>query len=453
MASIKRENIALLNDKLTVTLTQEDYLKEYENSLKKHAKTANIPGFRKGMVPAGLIKKMYGQSVFTDEILKKVEKELNFYLSNEQVEIFAQPLPLDSQLANLDFTQPGQYDFTFEIGLKPSFELDTKKIKVKKYKVDVTDEMIQNEVERIQTRNGKMTEPETATSEENILNVTFTESDKDGNAIEDGIEKDNSLLIKYFAAATRKKLIGAKKDDTHTIQLKKAFEEKELEVIVGDLGITKEEADKYFTLLVTKVGFVEKSELDETLFKASYPNQAIATEAEFRAAIKLDIEGYYEQQAKNQIHDQIYHHLIDETKMEFPVAFLKRWLQQGGEKTRTAEEAEKEYPVFQDQLKWTLISGQLITERKIEVVAEDLKNFAKQQLLSYMGGQLGAMGDNDQWLEDYAMRMMQDKKFVEDSYHRISADKLFNTIEGEVSAKDEAITAEKFADMLKHHHH
>ena len=144
MASIKRENIALLNDKLTVTLTQEDYLKEFETSLKKHAKTANIPGFRKGMVPSGLIKKMYGQSVFTDEVLKKVEKELNFYLSNEQVEIFAQPLPLDSQLANLDFTQPGQYDFTFEIGLKPAFELDTKKIKVKKYKVAVTDEMIQN---------------------------------------------------------------------------------------------------------------------------------------------------------------------------------------------------------------------------------------------------------------------------------------------------------------------
>ena len=453
MASIRRENIALLNDKLTVTLTQEDYLKEFETSLKKHAKTANIPGFRKGMVPAGLIKKMYGQSVFTDEVLKKVEKELNFYLSNEQVEIFAQPLPLDSQLANLDFTQPGNYDFTFEIGLKPSFEIDIKKIKVKKYKVEVTEEMIQNEVERIQNRNGKMTEPDTATSEENVLNVTFTESDKEGNTIEGGIQKDNSLLIKYFAPTTRKKLIGAKKDDTHTIQLKKAFEEKELDVILGDLGITKEQADTYFTLVVTKVGFVEKAALDETLFKASYPNQAIATEAEFRAAIKLDIEGYYEQQAKNQIHDQIYHHLIDHTKMEFPVAFLKRWLQQGGEKTRTIEEAEKEYPVFQDQLKWTLISGQLITERKIEVVAEDLKNFAKQQLLSYMGGQLGAMGDNDQWLEDYAMRMMQDKKFVEDSYHRISADKLFNTIEGEVTAKDEAITAEKFAEMLKHHHH
>ena len=166
-----------------------------------------------------------------------------------------------------------------------------------------------------------------------------------------------------------------------------------------------------------------------------------------------DIEGYYEQQAKNQIHDQIYHGLIEQTKMDFPVAFLKRWLQKGGDKQRTEEEAEKEYPVFQDQLKWTVISTQLIADHKVEVVAEDLKNFAKQQLMSYMGPQMGALGDNDKWLEDYAVRMMQDKKFVEDSYHRISTDKLFKAVETEVQAKDTPIDAEKFADMLKQHQH
>ena len=117
------------------------------------------------------------------------------------------------------------------------------------------------------------------------------------------------------------------------------------------------------------------------------------------------------------------------------------------------EEAEKEYPVFQDQLKWTVISTQLIGEYKLEVVADDLKNFAKQQLMSYMGGQLGALGDNDQWLEDYAARMMQDRKFVEDSYHRISTDKLFNALEAEVTAKEEPIAAEKFADLLNSHKH
>ena len=391
MASIKRENIGLLNDKLTVNLTPTDYLGGFEAILKKHAKTANIPGFRKGMVPASMIKKMYGQSVFTDEVLKKVEAELNQYLSAEKIEIFAQPLPLDSQLANMDFNNPGTYDFAFEIGLKPNFEIKTKDIKVKRYKVAVTDEMIQNEVDRIQTRNGKMIEPATADTEENVLNVTFIESDKDGNEVEGGIKKDNSLLIKYFTAATRKKLLGSKTDDTHTIQLSKAFADKELEVIVGDLGITKEDTDKYFKLLITKVGLVEKAAIDETLFLATYPNEAIKTEEEFRAALKKDIEGYYDQQARNQIHDQIYHSLIEDTKMEFPTAFLKRWLQQGGEKQRTLDEAEKEYPVFQDQLKWTLISGHLMTENKVEVVRR-FKEFCKATIDELYGQPNGRHG-------------------------------------------------------------
>jgi trigger factor len=313
--------------------------------------------------------------------------------------------------------------------------------------------MIQSEVERLQIRNGNMTEPETSTSEDNVLNVTFIESDKDGNEIEGGIKKDNSLLIKYFSEKQRKQFIGLKNDDTVVIQLKKAFDDKELDIILNDLALTKDDAEKYFKLLITKVGLVEKAPLDETLFTVTYPNQAITNEAEFKAAVKQDIEGYYAQQAKNQVHDQIYHGLIEQTKMDFPVAFLKRWLQKGGDKQRTEEEAEKEYPVFQDQLKWTVISTQLITDHKVEVVAEDLKSFAKQQLMSYMGGQLGALGDNDQWLEDYAARMMQDRKFVEDSYHRISTDKLFNALEAEVTAKEEPIAAEKFADLLNNHKH
>ncbi len=453
MATVKRSNIAPLNDKLTVTITKEDYLKGFETSLKKYSKTANIPGFRKGMVPAGLIKKMYGQSVFQDEVIKTVENEMNQYIAKEKIEIFAQPLPVTNEFPAMDVNNPSDYDFSFEVGLKPSFTIDTKGIKATRYKIEVTEDMLTAEVERLQVRNGNMTEPEAVENEENVLNVTFTEADKNGVVVEGGIAKDNSLLIKYFAEKARKQFIGKKNGDVVTIQLSKAFEAKELDIIIADLGITKEEAEKYFNLTITKVGAVEKAPLDETLFTVTYPNQTITTEVEFREAIKKDIEGYYDQQSRNQVHDQIYHALIDNTKMDFPADFLKRWLQTGGEKQRTLEEAEKEYPVFQDQLKWTLISTQLIADHKIEVVAEDLKAFAKQQLMSYMGGQLGALGDNDQWLEDYAARMMQDRKFVEDSYHRISTDKLFQAIEGDVTAKEEKISAEKFAEKLQHHHH
>jgi len=453
MASVTRENIGLLNDKLTVQLNKEDYYNGFEQSLKKYAKTANIPGFRKGMVPAGLVKKMYGQGVFNDEVLRKVETELNAYLNNEKLEIFAQPLPLDNDAAKLDMNNPVEYTFSFEIGLKPDVKVDAGKINVTRYKINVTDEMVQEEVERLQIRNGKMTEPETVTGDDNVVNVKFIECDQDGNEVEGGISKDNSLLVKYFEAGFRKNLMGKRKDDTLVLQLSKAFEDKEKEAILGDLGLSKEDGDKYFKILITKVGLVEKAELNEEFFLTVYPNQEIKSEADFRAAVKAEIDAHFDQQSRNQIFDQIYHHLVDHTEMQFPESFLKRWLQTGGEQPKTAEEAEQDYPTFVNQLKWTLVSSQLILDNKIEVMPDDIRDFAKQQLFSYMGGQLGALGDNQQWVDDYANRMMQDRKFVEDSYHRISTDKMFTALEGQVKAKEEAISAEDFAKKLHHHHH
>ena len=456
MATITRENIGLLNDKLTVKLSKEDYYGNFEKNLKQYAKTANIPGFRKGMVPVGMVKKMYGQGVFQDEVLKTVEAEMNKYLNTEKLDIFAQPIPLENEGSKLDMNNPGDVDFAFEVGLKPEFSVDATQIKVTKYNVIVTDAMVNEEVERMQTRNGNMTEPETASSEDHVLNVTFTELDAEGNMVEGGINKANSLLVKYFAPAFRAQLIGKKVDDVVDVHLASAFEDKEREVVLADLGLNKDEAgsaDKTFKMTITKIGFVEKSALDATFFATVYPNNEITTEEDFRAAVKAEIETHFAQQTRNQIHDQIYHHLIDHTKMEFPENFLKRWLQVGGEKPKTAEEAEADYPTFLDQLKWTLISSKLIIDNKIEVLPDDIRDFAKMQLFSYMGGQLGALGDNQQWVDDYANRMMQDKKFVEDSYHRISADKLFTNLEGQVAATDEAITMEAFAEKLHHHHH
>lgn len=451
MATITRENIGLLTDKLTVTVGKNDYFARFEQSLKKYAKTANIPGFRKGMVPAGLVKKMYGQSVFTDEVLRTVETELNTYLNNEKLEIFAQPLPLDNDARALDLNNPSDYVFAFEIGLKPAININTNGIKVTKYEIEVTEAMIDEEVSRLQVRNGKMTEPESLETEEHVLNVKFVEADAKGNAVEGGVSKDNSLLVKYFAEGFRKNLIGKKKDDVVTLQLSKAFEDKELEVILSDLGLTKEDADKHFNLQITKVGLVEKAPLEEALFLATYPNKEIKTAEEFRNEVKAEIARYYESQSRNQIHDQIYHHLIDHTTIELPEAFLKRWLQTGGEKPKTVEEAEQEFPIFANQLKWTLISSQLIADNNIEVLPDDVKAFARQQLFSYMGGQI--LDENQPWIEDYVNRMMQDRKFVEDTYHRVSTDKLFSTLETQVNATPEKISAEAFAEKLHHHHH
>src|SRR5438067_9907670 len=161
MATVTREPISSLHEKLNVTISKEDYLPSFEKSLKDYSKKANIPGFRKGMVPAGLIRKMYGSSLFTDEVLRTVDKEVNKYLEQEKLDIFTQPLPVDINLQQLDVNNPSNYTFTFEVGMKPEVHLpDLSKENLKRYKVIVTDEMVNEEAERLRTRYGNMTEPE-----------------------------------------------------------------------------------------------------------------------------------------------------------------------------------------------------------------------------------------------------------------------------------------------------
>ncbi len=453
MATITRENIGPLNDKVTVKLAKEDYLPAFEQSIKKYAKTANIPGFRKGMVPASLVKKMYGQSVFTDEILRTVEKQLSDYMANEQLDIFARPLPLETDSRMLDLNNPNDYSFAFEVGLKPSFDVDIKNIHLTRYHVQITEEMVNDEVTRLKVRYGKMTEPETVSSEEDVLNVQFTETDENGNEIEDGINKANSLLVKYFSEDTRQELMGKKKDESIIIQLSKAFEDKEREYVMSDLGLDKDntnDADKFFKMTITKIGFVEKAEMNKEFFEAVYPGRGITSEEELRNAVKVEIENYYNNQSNNQVHDQIYHQLVDNTQMNFPENFLKRWLKDGSEKPKTDDEAEKEYPSFMNQLKWTLISTRLINDNKINIDPQEIKESAIQQIAGYMGKRTL---DEAPWMNEYANNMLKDQKFVEETYMRLQNNKLFTLLEHQVQITEENISAEDFAEKLHHHHH
>ncbi len=455
MATVARENIGLLHDKLTVKVSKDDYFPSFDKKLKEYSKTANIPGFRKGMVPAGMIKKMYGNSIFTDEILKAVEKELYNYLNTEKPEIFGQPLPLSNDMRSMDINNPTDYEFGFEIGLKPDYSLaDLSKAKPTLYKVSATDAMVDEEISRMQIKGGKMTEPETIDNEENVINVLFKETDAGGTDVEGGIVKENSVILKYLTPATQKELNGKKAGDHIVVQLNKAFDEDKLAMMLQDLGFEKEDgaaAEKYFKLEIVKIGLVEKRELEEGFFKEIYPGKDITTEEALRTTIKEEIQQYWDGQSRNQLQDQLYHYLVDETKMEFPAEFLKRWLQTGGEKPKTAEEAETEFPAFGNQLKWTLISDKLIRENKMEVSNEELREYMKAEVMRYFG--TTNMGGDTSWIESYIDRMMKDEKQADSSYRRLITDKLFNWIESQVKAKEKEVTAEELAAMQHHHAH
>lgn len=460
MATVTRESIGLLNDKITVKVAKEDYLNSFEKSLKKYGKTANIPGFRKGMVPAGMIKKMQGQAVFADEVFRTVEKELSNYMVNEKLEIFAQPLPMpENDARQLDMNNPAEYEFAFEVGLKPAFDVaDLANEKVKKYVVTVTDEMLNQEIERQQLRHGKLTDREEVSDNDDVLNVVFVESDETGKEIEGGIRKDNSLLVKYFAEAFRPKLIGKKKDDTITLKLGEALEGKEKQWVSEDLGLKADDEAtdaKYFNMMITKIGHVERAGMNEEFFKAAYPSRNIQSEDEYRNIVKEEIQSYWEGQSKNQLQHEIYHRLLDHTRIEFPETFLKRWMQTGNnEQQKSQEQVEHDYPSFSNQLKWTLITDKIVQDQKFNVDPEDLKKFAKSQLFGYM--QMNVTDEEQPWITEYVNRMMQDQKFVEDAYHRILTEKVFDWAETVVQKNETPVNAEDFTKMIQehqHHHH
>ena len=195
---------------------------------------------------------------------------------------------------------------------------------------------------------------------------------------------------------------------------------------------------------------VEKSGFNEAFFMQVVPGAAIATEEEFRKKLREEIEQYWDGQSSIQLQDQLYHYLLDETDIEFPAEFLKRWLQTGSEERKTAEQAEQEFPVFSSQLKWTLISDKLIRENNINVSMEELKDSMKREVSRYFGNM--SLGDDTSWLDSYVDNMMKDEKQLDATYRRLVTDKLFNYLQSQANPEEKEVTGEALTGMQHHHH-
>lgn len=459
MATVKQENIGKQHDKITITLQVEDYMPSFEKSLKQYAKTANIPGFRKGMVPVGMVKKQYGQSVFTDEVLRVAGTKLEEHLVANKAEIFARPIPSASQeQIKFDMNNPSEFVFEFEIGTKPEFSIPllSGKETMPFHKIKVTDEMLDEEIEKLQYKSGTMTDPEEISGGDNVINVVFEETDGKGTVIEGGIKKDNSLLVKYFTANTIESLKGKKANDSIEVCLGDAFDPKVLPAILRDLDLnpTDDTAKaKYVRVQITKVGLVEKAELNKEMFDKIYPGRNIETEQQFKDELKAEIQQYWNVQSRNRLHNEIFERLVHETPIDLPVDFLKRWMSVGGEKYKSPEQVEKEFGTFEHQLRWQLVSDRLIEQHQLQVSNAEMEMGARSQIMSYFS-QMGSMPEMDEeWVGPFVKKQLADSKFADELHNRIVTDKLFNQIESMLNIQEEEVSLEEFSNLPSSHHH
>jgi len=447
--NIAKKEIDQNNAEITISVEKADYAEKVEKTLRDYRKKANMPGFRPGMVPMGLIKKMYGKSVEAEEINKLVSDSLYNYIRENNINILGEPLPSESQ-PTIDFDTQETFEFVFDIALSPEFELNlTQKDKVNYYDIAVNDEMIENQVKSYTGRYGKYVQEETVEEKDMIKGELF---ELDGKVVKDGgIHVEGAVLTPaYIQDKAQKKLFAnAKKGDVITFNPKKAFEN--TAEIASMLKISKEEVENFTAdcqITIEGITRYHEAEINQELFDKVYGEGVVTSEEAFRTKIKENIQ-------ENLIADSNYKFGIDAREMlvkklddvVFPDAFLKRWLLATNENL-TAEKLDEDFPKMIQDLKWHLIKDKLIKTSELKIEAAEIEEFAKKMARAQFA-QYGMIGIEDDMLANYAKETLKKEETVRNIADKVMEDKVLETVKKSVKLNKKEISMDDFNKMFE----
>lgn len=433
--NITKEQIDDLNAVVKVAITKDDYQEKVDKILKDYRKQANIPGFRKGQVPLGLIKKQYGKSVLVDEVNKLLQDNLNKYLTEEKLDVLGNPLP--KQKEDFDWDND-TLDFEFELGLAPNFDVEVKTKKaITHYKIVADKKMIDEQVERIQKQYGKLVSSSEVGSNDEVTGTFKNETE----------EIDNKTTLEVSKIKGKKALnalLGKKSGEEVILNTKGLFKEDYL--LSSALGIDREKAEKLnidVTFTIEEINERQLAKLDQELFNKLFGEDNVKSEKELRDRIKEDSEKQFEQQSDQKLLNDITERLIDTTKFELPAEFLKKWIQVSGENPLSDDEATEEYEKSEKGLRYQLIEGKIIKDHDLQVQLEELKEFAKGFIKSQMA-QYGHMDPKEEELENIATRVLGNQDEVKRLSEQLMSQKLLNLYKEKGNLKTKEVSYDNF---------
>ncbi|MFL0063232.1 trigger factor [Tenacibaculum maritimum] len=433
--NITKENVDALNAVVKVDIVAEDYEAKVAKVLSDYRKNANIPGFRKGHVPMGMVKKQYGKSVMIDEVNKLLQESLNKFLVEEKLDILGNPLPRIQEDFNWD---AGEFSFEFELGLAPEFDVNLKsKKKVTQYNIVANEELLDKEVENIQSRYGKMSTKEEVTEEANVTG-TFTSEEKE-------INKKSTVSLKDIKGKTNlKKFVGAKVGDVLTLKTKNLFEDEHK--LQGALGVAHDDVhglDITVSFTIEEITEIALAELNQELFDKLFADGSVKTVTELKEKIKEDAEKQFQQQADQQLLNAVTEHLVEETKFDLPKDFLQKWLQTAGEKQLTEEEATEEYNKSEKGLRYQLIEGKIMKDNDIKLEYAELVDYAKGFIKAQMA-QFGNMNPEEKELDDIASRVLSNQEEAKRLQEQLTSQKLVAFYKENLSFDTKEVSYEEF---------
>jgi trigger factor len=448
--NIVRKDLDLNNAIVTLSIEKADYTENVDKKLRDTRKKANIPGFRPGMVPAGLIKKMYGKQMVAEEINKMVSDQLYNYIRENNVNLLGEPLPNVTEQKVINFDTQEDFEFVFDLGIAPEFDVElTKKDKVKFYTITVSDEMIENQVKSYTGRYGKYIQEEVV-EEKDMLKGELLEM-ADGKVNESGIKvQDATLTAAYMKDDAQKALfVGAKKGDIITFNPAKAFES-ETEVS-SMLKISKDAAKDVvadFQLKIESITRYHESAIDQELFDKVYGDGVVKTEEEFRAKIKENIQENLNADSEYKFGIDAQKMLVDKyNELVFPDAFLKRWVLSSNDNI-TTETLEEDFPKMIENLKWQLIKNKLEKTNDVKVDKDDIDGYARKMAKAQFA-QYGMIGMDDEIIANYAKDMMKKEETLRNIMEKVAEEKVLAAIKESVKLENKEITIEEFNKMFE----
>jgi trigger factor len=448
--NITQEKVDNLNSILKINIDPADYTPRVDKAIKDQAKKAKLPGFRPGMVPAAHIKKMYGKSILVDEINNLLSDTLNSYLEEQKIEVLGQPLPKvdDKKEYNWDFAD--NFEFNYEVGLAPQFEVDfNSKDKLTQYVIKPDAETLAARIKNIRRSYGKMTNPDVS-ADDDVLYGQLTQLSPDGSVFEGGISETTSVRLDQVKdEAIKASLIGLKKGDEVKLDLQKAYNN-DAAKIAGLLKIDEETAadlKSNFSLLVKNVNRLEESDLNQEFFDKLFGEGNVTTEEEFTAKITEEVESMMAQDSERKLQDDIYNYATEKVQFELPDEFLKRWLKATNEKL-SEQELTDGYADFAKNLKWTLISNKVILENSIELKYEEVFELAKQRLDAQFR-MYSPQPLTEEQLGQYTVQYLQNKETANKIFEEVKVLKVFDYIKNVITLDKKEITNTEFDKLGK----
>ncbi len=442
-----------VNGLMTITLETADYQPEVEKTLKDYRKRAQIPGFRPGQAPMGMIKRQFGANVKVDVINRMLGEKLYAYIQDNKIHMLGEPLPSDKQ-QQLDFEGDKPLEFKFDIAVAPEFEAKLSgKDKVPFYNIAVDDKLIDQQVEMYQSRAGQYEKVENFNPEErDMLKGDLRELDADGNVKEGGIEVADAVLMpQYMKVDDQKKLFeGSKLGDIITWNPRKAYPESDVEVS-SLLKIQKEEVKDHegdFTYQITEISRFKKAEVNQALFDQTFGEGTVKDEKEFRQKIADQISQQFKADSDYKFLLDVRAHMEKKVgKLEFPEALLKR-VMLNNNKDKGADFVEKNFDASIKELAWHLIKEQLVSAQGIKVEDADLKETAKEAARAQFA-QYGMSNIPDEYLENCAQEMLKKRENVDGLVDRAVDVKLTAALKNVVKLDEKEISLEDFQKMLQ----